>query len=73
MEVCKTQPEDPVDYLAEYLFKYSVGGSLEDEPSAASGAAVSSHAFLLSCRSVLNSCVLQEKKQQESKRPVGAS
>ena len=24
LDVCKIQPEDPVDYLAEYLFKYSV-------------------------------------------------
>lgn len=24
LDVCKVKPEDPVDYLAEYLFKYSV-------------------------------------------------
>jgi adenylate kinase family enzyme len=27
LDVCKTQPEDPVDHLAEYLFKVAVNGS----------------------------------------------
>ena len=25
LEVCKVQPDDPIDFLAEYLFKHSVG------------------------------------------------
>jgi adenylate kinase len=25
LDISRTQPEDPIDYLAEYLFKYSVG------------------------------------------------
>lgn len=27
VDVCQTKPEDPIDYLAEYLFKASVGSS----------------------------------------------
>lgn len=27
LDVCKTQPQDPVDHLAEYLFKIAVNGS----------------------------------------------
>lgn len=27
VDVCQTRPEDPIDYLAEYLFKASVGNS----------------------------------------------
>jgi adenylate kinase len=26
LDVCKVQPDDPIDYLAEYLFKHAVGG-----------------------------------------------
>ena len=26
LDVCKQKPEDPIDYLAEFLFKFSVGG-----------------------------------------------
>ena len=31
LDVCKVQPDDPVDYLAEYLFKYSVDVPLDQE------------------------------------------
>lgn len=36
LETCKSQPSDPVDFLAEYLMKYSVGG--EPDQEAPSGA-----------------------------------
>lgn len=33
LDVCKVQPADPIDYLAEYLFKYSAGAPLEGDTS----------------------------------------
>lgn len=29
LEVTKVQPEDPIDFLAEFLFKYSVGSEAQ--------------------------------------------
>lgn len=31
LDVCKIQPDDPVDYLAEYLFKYAVDTPVDEE------------------------------------------
>ncbi|KAJ3350776.1 Adenylate kinase 7 [Allomyces javanicus] len=37
MEVCKVRPEDPVDYLAEFLFRHAPPVPAMDAPAAATG------------------------------------
>lgn len=39
LDVCKTEPDDPIDHLSEYLFKTAIGAP----PSGASGVVVSPH------------------------------
>jgi adenylate kinase len=39
LEVCKAKPDDPIDYLSEYLFKVSVGVPEQDTPDESSASA----------------------------------
>jgi adenylate kinase len=54
MEVCKVRPTDPVDYLAEFLFRHAPAPSPLDRLGEASSGDISSRTSIAGSHSVLN-------------------